>query len=102
DGRVLIAGGARGSSGPALNTAELYDPGSEMFTATSAPMTSTRQYHSATLLLDGKVLIAGGFNGSALKSAELYDPVTGTFTATSTPMTSAREYHTATILPDGK
>ena len=39
--------------------------------------------HTATLLPNGKVLVAGGYNGSAvLSSAELYDPATGTWTAT--------------------
>lgn len=65
-------------------------------------MTSRREDHTATLLLNGKVLIAGGYDGShAISAAELYDPASGTFTPVS-PMTSARNNHTATLLPDGK
>jgi Galactose oxidase, central domain len=61
-------------------------------------MTTARSSHTATLLKNGKVLIAGG---STSLAAELYDPSTGTFTATGN-MISARQGHTATLLPDGK
>ncbi|HEX9824306.1 MAG TPA: kelch repeat-containing protein, partial [Actinomycetota bacterium] len=64
-------------------------------------MTSARDAHTATLLGDGTVLIAGGFTGSgALSAAELFDPATGTFTMLP-PMTSGRYLHTATLLPNG-
>src|SRR5437762_1335140 len=58
--------------------------------------------HKATLLPNGKVLVAGGNNGAdALSSAELYDPASGTWTATGS-LGTARSFHTATLLPSGK
>ena len=60
-----------------------------------------RSRHTATLLPNGKVLVAGGNNGPALSGAELYDPATGTWTATGS-MGTARSRHTATLLPNGK
>src|SRR5215472_14282493 len=66
-------------------------------------MTRPRQDHTATLLLTGKVLIAGGSDlySTTWVSAELYDPATQTFTAT-VDMTSPRQAHSATLLPNGK
>ena len=62
-------------------------------------MTTARSFHTATLLLDGRVLIVGG--GDRPVSAEIYDPVTATFTATG-DMTTARRGHQATLLDDGR
>lgn len=75
-------------------------PGS--FTATSS-MAAGRFFHTATLLNDGKVLVAGGesTNSVVLSSAELYDPSTGAFTAIGNMLTP-RWQHTATLLPDGR
>jgi Kelch motif/Galactose oxidase, central domain len=65
-------------------------------------MVTARDQHTATLLRNRQVLVAGGFNGTAvLASAELYDPATGMWTATGS-MTSGRELHTATLLPNGQ
>jgi hypothetical protein len=92
-----------------------------IFSATGE-MTTARMGHTATLLQNGKVLIAGGWQsvpggqhctGSLhirsyfldcvllLNSAELYDPSTGTFTATGS-LNKTGLFHTATLLPDGK
>src|SRR5690349_11901893 len=76
------------------------------FTATGN-MTAPRFGHTATLLPDGKVLIAGGFTGCYSGSAclrpddaEIYDPATGTFTPTGS--TIAANAAGALLLPDGK
>ena len=66
-------------------------------------MNIPRGYHTATLLPNGKVLIAGGIRGfrDVLDSAELYDPALHKFTLTE-KMLSVRAGHTATLLRDGK
>jgi Galactose oxidase, central domain len=67
-------------------------------------MNSVRTGHTATLLNDGRVLVAGGFDSSnaSLSTAELFDPTTGEFTLANGPMTAGRADHTATLLSSGK
>lgn len=109
DGRVLVTGGRTGSTaanGIVLNTAEVYDPVVNEWTETAGPMSVGRRSHTATLLPDGKVLIAGGGSGVAtassqpIQSAELFDPATGLFTVIGN-MVERRSAHSAILLDDG-
>src|SRR5262249_40194312 len=98
NGKVLITGG-RSDGWP---SAELFNPATATFSATGE-MVTARHMHTATLLTDGRVLIAGGFlnnTDTPLASAELYDPSAGTFTATGSMITAG--WHTATLLYDGR
>ena len=98
--KVLVAGGTNNGTTP-LKTAELYDPSTNTWTTTGS-MAVARRGHTATLLLDGKILVAGGFDGAVESvTTEIYDPATGIWTA-SGPMTRGRKYHTASRLSDGK
>ena len=69
-------------------------------------MNVSRSRHTAILLPDGAVLVAGGLTGSlgdivTTASAEIYDPNTGTWSLTSS-MSAPRSRFTATLLPSGK
>ncbi len=92
---MLITGGVGGSSFFFKDSsAELYDPASQEFTLLSSFMNEPRSLHTATLLDDGSVLLAGGFSGSVAvsggvlsgasgltsNSAETFDPNTQDFT----------------------
>jgi hypothetical protein len=101
---VLLAGGSDNDGEP-QNTAQLYDPVTGNFSSTGK-MTVARDFHTATLLPDGHVLITGGRSGESapytyLASAEIYDPVAGVFTAVTGSMTASRYAHTA-VLFNGK
>lgn len=111
NGMVLVTGGFGKSKGgdcldvsdtPTEASAELFDPGSGSFTATGS-MKAPRGNHTATLLANGKVLVAGGWDyaGNVLGTTEIYDPATGKFVATG-PLAVPRYAHTATLLPSGK
>ena len=120
-GQVLIAGGEANFASEAQS--EVWDPTQNQFVAVG-PMNQDRGFHSATLLPNGQVLVAGGATatygsqatgGSVTSSAELFNPQTGAFSLTATfcgeppqpPVTagcmnSDRAGHTATLLNTGK
>ena len=109
NGRVLVAGGAAPGAQtfpyPALASAELYNPATGNWTFTGH-LNAGRLLHTATLLLNGKVLVAGGWSedhphNGIMSSAELYDPATGNWTRT-IGMNVGRAAHTATLLFDGR
>jgi N-acetylneuraminic acid mutarotase len=116
NGNVLIGGGiGPGPPGPftvTLSAVDLYSPATNSFAPAAATptMNHAREGATATLLNNGKLLIAGG-SGTAtfgtatfLASVDLYDPATNTFApVTLTPtMNNGRTAATATLLPNGK
>ena len=103
-GSEMIVWGGDDENFLSLNTGGRYCPQADDQTETWTPtgsLNTKREFHTATLLPDGKVLAAGGGNPSTLASAELYDPASGTWTATGS-MGIVREFHTATLLLSGK
>ncbi len=104
NGKVLVTGG-EDISGNSTTKCELYDPASGYWTVSKGNHLLTARYmHTATLLPDGRVLVAGGFStpGTILSSAELYTPgVTGLSWSAAGDMGIARDGHTATLLPNG-
>ena len=113
-GLVLVAGGLcpglnmTGCPSPidpdgAIRDSELYDPRTGEWSKTGS-MTTERFLHTATLLSDGRVLVAGAEHGmpdAILASAEIYDPADGTWTETGT-MTTGRTQQFAVALLDGR
>ena len=83
DGRVLVVGGiSSGSANGGYDTrlAEIYDPSTNTWSL-SGSTANGRTEHTATLLANGKVLVAGGENANICTNdvtSELYDPATGT------------------------
>src|SRR5579863_5149456 len=103
-GQVLAVGGdvTTGCYCP-QTSAELYNPTTGVWTVTGS-LAVPRSSPSATLLEDGKVLVAGGSlpgGNAAATSAELYDPSNGAWTLTGS-MNHPRQGQTATLLHNGK
>jgi Kelch motif protein len=99
DGRVLVVGG---DDVPPLNSAEIFDPATNTFSALGARMNSGRFSPAAASLPDGRILIAGGYNGSEdTPTAEAFNPSTGTFSPVGS-MSVGRELAAAAPLADGR
>lgn len=113
DGRVLLLGGLDVShvaltegehfdARPSPLSGALYDPQSGAVTPLPDALQVPRTAHTATLLPNGLVLVAGGRNGTAdLASAELFDPATGHSTLLAATLTTPRAGHAALLQPDG-
>ncbi|MDQ0252245.1 hypothetical protein J2W22_004333 [Sphingomonas kyeonggiensis] len=118
NGTVLYAGGyGIGDNGYAvLDTAEVYDPKSRTFRKVGNKMTTPRCGHSATVLTDGSVLLAGGFAVPpivydppgveaiyvpSLATAETFATATQAFTAITTVLNDGFALHSATLLANG-
>jgi N-acetylneuraminic acid mutarotase len=111
NGKVLVVGGDTtidytvnfpSQYPPVLASVELYDPATNTWTAAASLITG-RTLHTATLLANGKVLVAGGIdsNGVFVPTAEIYDPSANTWSAAGSLITP-RYQHTATLLNTGK
>jgi N-acetylneuraminic acid mutarotase len=108
-GKVLIAGGiympGNGLANPGAPvypaSVELYDPTTRVWTAAAA-LGTARSGHTATVLPNGKVLVAGGLNAAGpCATVELYDAASNTWTVVQA-LSATRLNHTATLLPNGK
>ena len=99
NGEVLVAGGQNSNlMYPFISSAELYNPATGKWSSTGN-LNTARYNHTATLLNNGQVLIAGG--GVHLASAELFNPSTGKFSVTGS-LNTGRTDHTASLLTDGE
>jgi len=106
-GKVLVAAGynSAGAFGTPLASAEIYDPGTGVWTSTGG-LVGSRWFHVAVLLSNGRVLVVGGLTlsgtvGIEVATAEIYNPSTGTWSSASS-MSLARYGHSLTLLPSGK
>ena len=101
DGDVLAAGGYRGGPANLLASAERYDVATGSWTPAGS-LAEARYGATATVLADGRVLVAGGFtNVDWSERAEIYDPATNTWSAAA-PLATARTDAAAARLGDGR
>lgn len=103
NGTVLVVGGLIDSDPfTIINSVEIFNPVTGTWAAAN-PMVTARYNHTATLLNDGRVLVAGGYNPTDghLASAEMFEPLTGLWLNAGS-MSVTRYLHTATLLEDGK
>lgn len=96
--KVMIIGG-----GVAPTTAEIYDLDADSWVGTLPPAMSTaRSLHTSTMLIDGRILVVGGYDGKqSLTSMEIYSPSTNTWATYGKVLNSARAMHTSTLMSNG-
>ncbi|WP_405057099.1 hypothetical protein OG474_30730 [Kribbella sp. NBC_01505] len=105
-GKVLLVGGTSDPVG-GLDTCELYDPLAKTWKTQPKKLKAGRFAHSATVLPDGRVLVAGGKGtrggraDSLLSSVEIFNPADGTWSEAE-PMIDARAGHQAVLLDQTK
>ena len=102
---VLVEGGYNGDNTTfaALDSSELYDTATGLWSVTNGRLNVPRGDHTSTRLQNGQILVAGGANttNSNIASSELYDPNTGLWSLTTGSLLEGRSYHTSTLLSDG-
>ncbi|MEP7122451.1 MAG: kelch repeat-containing protein [Byssovorax sp.] len=111
DGRAIAVGGGVDVLGQWLTypSVDIFNPATGLWTK-AAKLHHARRAHTATLLPDGTLLVAGGTTGgkddgtaagTQLATSEIYDPVTDTWRELSSPLITARTFHTAALVPGG-
>jgi N-acetylneuraminic acid mutarotase len=104
NGRVLVAGGTGpGGSPDETSAAEIYRPSTSTWISTTA-LPVPRVSHTATLLPNGNVLVAGGYTGTTDADAlhtQVYKVTSGTWEFNG-DLTEPRHGHTATLMPDAR
>lgn len=118
-GHLIAAGGLDPATSGPVGTWEIYDDWHAHSWYVERPLATPRFQHTATLLEDGRVLVAGGAVGTqaspiAIPDAELLDPAEpdptagsptmsfGAFTTPSAPMNVARSRASAVRLATGE
>ncbi|GBD88249.1 N-acetylneuraminate epimerase [bacterium BMS3Abin03] len=105
NGTILVIGGVNFETNPPrmynLKSCELFDPVTEKWSVVDS-LEIERQGHTATVMPDGRVLVAGGLNSSgSIKQCEIFDPETGVWSMTDS-LNIERDGHSAVLLPNGK
>ncbi|WP_413575488.1 Kelch repeat-containing protein [Bdellovibrio sp. HCB290] len=104
NGKVLVAGGLSqtSSTNTPLDSTEIFDPATGLWSAGPA-LPSPRLFSHATVLTDGRVLVAGGLDGAFARTATtaIYNPASNSWSA-GPSIAVPRVGHSSHLLPNGK